>query len=94
MGHDNVEDIYTLIDHAVRITQSEHDLTNCETCHLSKSKKLPVPKDSGTRASEAREVVHNNKLEPIHPEAIDGLRSAIGLVDSLSRYQNFFEVKG
>ena len=45
-GHNNVEDIYKLKDHVVGLKLSENDLTNCETCQLNKSKKLPVPKDS------------------------------------------------
>ena len=52
LGHNNVEDIYKLKDHAVGLKVNEHDLANCEICQLNKSKKLPVPRDSGTRASE------------------------------------------
>ena len=85
LGHNNVEDIYKLKDHAVGLKLSEHNLTNCETCQLNKSKKLPVPKDSGTRASEALEIVHTDILGPIQPEAFDGHRYAIGFVDSFSR---------
>ena len=96
LGHNNVEDIYKLKDHAVGLKLSEHNLTNCETCQLNKSKKLPVPKNSGTRASEALEIVHTDVLGPIQPEAGYGHRYAIRFVDSFSRYQKllFFEVKG
>ena len=52
LSHNNVEDIYKLKDHAVGLKVNEHDLANCEICQLNKSKKLPVPRDSGTRASE------------------------------------------
>ena len=90
LGHKNVEDIYKLKDHAVGLKLSEHNLTNCETCQLNKSKKLPVPKDSGTRASEALEIVHADILGPIQPEAVDGHRYAIGFVDSFSRYQKLY----
>ena len=89
MGHNNVEDIYKLKDHAVGLKLREH-LTNCETCQLNKSKKLPVPKASGKRASEALEIVHTDTLEPIQPEAVDGHRYAIGFVDSFSRYQKLY----
>ena len=65
LGHNNVEDIYKLKDYAVELKLSEHNLTNCETCQVNKSKKLPVPKDSGTRASEALEIVHTDILGPI-----------------------------
>ena len=44
LGHNNVEDIYKLKDHAVGLKLSEHSLTNCEICQLNKSKKLPVQK--------------------------------------------------
>ena len=74
LGHNNVEDIYNLKDHAVGLKLSEHNLRNCETCQLNKSKKLPVPKDSGTRASEALEIVHTDILGPTQPEAVDGHR--------------------
>ena len=96
LGHNNVEDIYKLKDHAVRLKVNKHDLANCEICQLNKSKKLPVPRDSGTRASEVLEIVHSDILGPIQPEAVDGHRYAIGFVDSFSRYQklSFFEDKG
>ena len=32
LGHNNVEDIYKLTDHAIGLKLSEHNLTNCETC--------------------------------------------------------------
>ena len=32
LGHNNVEDIYKLKDHAVGLKLSEHNLTNCEIC--------------------------------------------------------------
>ena len=44
---------------------NEHDLANCEICQLNKSKKLPVPRDSGTRASEVLEIVQTDILGPI-----------------------------
>ena len=90
MGHNIVEDIYKLKDHAVELKLSEHNLTICETCQLNKSKKLLVPKDSGTRASEGLEIVHTINLGPIQPEAVDGHRYAIGFVDSYSRYQKLY----
>ena len=90
LGHNNVQGIYKLKDHAVRIKLSEHNLTNCETCQLNKSKKPPVPKDSETRASDALEIVHSDILEPIQPEAVDDHRYAKGFVDSFSRYQKLY----
>ena len=93
LGHNNVEDIYKLKDHAVGQKLSEHNLTNCETCQLNKSKKLPVPKHSGTRASEAFENVHTDMLGPIQPEAVDGHRYAIGFVDSYSSYQKLYVLR-
>ena len=90
LGHNNVEDIYKLKDHAVGLKVNEHDLANCEICQLNKSKKLPVPRDSGTRASEVLEIVHTDILGPIQPEAVDGHRYAIGFVDSFSRYQKLY----
>ena len=69
---------------------NEHDLANCEICQLKKSEKLPVPRDSGTRASEVLETVHTDILGPIQPEAVDGHRYAIGFVDSFSRYQKLY----
>ena len=87
LGHNKVEDIYKLKDHAVGLKLCEHNLTNCETCQLNKSKKLRVSKDSGTKASESLEIVHTDILGPIQPEAVDGHRYAIGFVDSFSRYQ-------
>ena len=71
LGYNNLDDIYKLKDHAVGLKLSEHNLTNCETCQLNKSKKLPVPKDSGIRASEALEIVHTDILGTIQPEAVD-----------------------
>ena len=96
LGHNNVEDIYKLKDHAVGLKLSEHNLTNCETCQLNKSKKLPVPKDSGTRASEAFEIVHTDILGPIQPQAVDEHRYAIGVVNSFLQISAalFFEVEG
>ena len=90
LGHNNVEDIYKLKDHAVGLKVNEHDLANCEICQLNKSKKLQVPRDSGTRASEVLETVHTDILGPIQPEAVDGHRYAIGFVDSFSRYQKLY----
>ena len=90
LGHNNVEDIYKLKDHAVGLKLIEHNLTNCEICQLNKSKKLPVPKDSGTRASEPLEIVYTDILGPIQPEAVNGHRYAIGFVASFSRYQNLY----
>ena len=40
LGHKYVEDIYQLKDHVVGLKLSEHDLTNCETCQLNKSKNI------------------------------------------------------
>ena len=90
LGHNNVADIYKLKDHAVGLKLSEHNLTNCETCQLNKSKKLPVPKDSGTRASEALEFIHTDILGPIQPEVVDGHQYAIGFVNRFSRYQKLY----
>ena len=71
LGHNNVDDIYKLKDHAVALKVNEHDLANCEVCQLNISKKLPVPRDSGTKASEVLEITHTDILGPIQPEAID-----------------------
>ena len=90
LDHNNVENIYKLKDHAVVLKLSEHNLINCEICQLNKSKKLPVTKDSGTRASEALKIVHIDILGPIQPKAVDGHRYAIGFVDSFSRYQKLY----
>ena len=90
MGRNDVEDIYKLKGHSVGLKLREHNLTNCETYQLNKSKKLPLPKDSGTRASEALEIVHTDILGSIQPEAVDGHRYAIGFMDSFSRYQNLY----
>ena len=79
-----------LKDHAVGLKVNEHDLANCELCQLNKPKKLPVPRDSGTRASEVIEIVHTDILGPIHLEAVDGHRYATGFVDSFSRYQKLY----
>ena len=68
----------------------ENDLTNCETFQLNKSKKLPVPKDSETRASEVLAIVYTDILGPIHLEAVDRHRYAIDFVDSFNRYQRLF----
>ena len=84
LGHNYVEDIYKLKDRAVGLKVNEHDLANCEICQLNKSKKLPVPKDSRTRASEVLEIVQTDILGSIQPEAVDGHRYAIGFVDSFS----------
>ena len=72
LGHNNVDCIYKLKDYAVGLKLSEHSLTNCEMCRPNKSKKIPVPKDSGTRDSEAFEIVHTDILGPIQQEAVDG----------------------
>ena len=90
MGHNNVEDIYKLKDHAVGLQVNDHDLANCEICQLNKSKKLPVPKDSGIRASDVLEIVHTDILGSIQREAVDGHRYAIRFVDSFSRYQKLY----
>ena len=89
-GHKNVEDIYKLKDHIVGLKLSNHDLINCKTCPLNKSKKLPVLKDSGTRASEVLKIVHTDILGPIQPEAVDGNRYTIGFVVSFSRHQELY----
>ena len=90
LGHNKNEDIYKLKNHVVGLKLSEHDLTNCETCQLKKSKKLPVPKNSGTRASEVLETVLTDILGPMQTEAVEGHRYAIGFVDSFSRYQQLY----
>ena len=90
LGQNNVEDIYKLKDHAVGLKVNEHELANCEKCQLNKSKKLPVPRDSGTRASEVLEIVHTDILGTIQPESVDGHRYAIRFVDSFSRYQKLY----
>ena len=87
LGHINIEDIYNLKDHAVGLKLSEHNLKHCETCQLNKSRKLPVPKDTGTRASEVFEIFHTEIFEPIQQEAVDGHRYAVGFVDIFSGYQ-------
>ena len=87
LGHINVEDIYNLKDQAVGLKLSEHNSTHCETCQLNKSRKFPVPKDSGTRASEALEIVHTDIFGPIQEEAVDSHRYAVGFVYIFSGYQ-------
>ena len=93
LGHNNIEDLLKLKDHAIELKKKEHDIGNCETCQLNKSRKLPVPKDSETRAEDVLEIVHTDILGPIKPEVIDGHRYAIGFVDSFSRYQKVYFLK-
>ena len=93
LGHINIEDLLKLKDHAIGLKISEHDLGNCKTCQLNKSRMLPVPKDYGTRAKDVLEIVHTDILGLINREAVDGHRYAIGFVDSFSRYQKVYFLK-
>ena len=93
LGHNNIEDLLKLKDHAIGLRISEHDVGNCETCQLNNSWKLPVPKDSRTRAKDGLEKVNTDILRPINPEAVDSHRHAIGFVDSFSRYQKVYSLK-
>ena len=93
LGHNNIEDLLKLKDHAIGPKVSEHDLGNCDTCQLNKSRKLPVPKDSWTTAKDVLEIDHTDILGPINPEAVDGHRYAIGFVDSFSRHQKVYFLK-
>ena len=93
LGHNNIEDLLKLKDQAIGLKINEHDLRTCDTCQLNKSKKLPVPKDSGKRAKDVVELVHFDILGPINPEAVDGHRYAISCVDSFSRYQKGYFLK-
>ena len=90
LEQNNIEDLLKLKDEAIGLKISEHDLGNCETCQLNKSRRLPVPKDSGTRAKDVLEIVPTDILGPINPEAVDGHRYAIGFVDSFSRCQKAY----
>ena len=49
-----------LKDHALGVRKSEHDIKNCETCQLNRSKKLPVPENFGTRAKDVLKTVHTD----------------------------------
>ena len=87
LGHNSIEDLLKVKDHAIGLKISERDLGKCETCKLNKSRKLHVPKDSGTRAKDLLEIFHIDILGPINPEAVDGHRYVIGFVDNFGRYQ-------
>ena len=89
LGHNNVEDIYKLKDHPVGLKQSLTRLNKLWNVSAKKLKKLPVPNDSGTRASEALEIVHSDVLGPIQPDTVDDHKYAIGFVVSC-RYQNLY----
>ena len=89
-AHKNVEDNYKRKDHALGLKLSEHDLTNFETYQLNKSKKPPLSKYCGIRASEVLEIVHTDILGPMQPEAVDGNGLAIGFVDNFIRFQKLY----
>ena len=54
---------------------------------MNKSRKIPVPKGSGTRAEDVLETLYTDIIESINLEAADGQLYAIGFVDRFSRYQ-------
>ena len=93
LGHNNIENHLKIKDNVIGLKISEHDLGKCETCQLNRSRKLPVTKDSETRAKDVLEIVHTDILGLINPETVDGHRYAIGFADSFSRYQKVYFLK-
>ena len=69
LGYNNIEDLLESKDHAIGHRISNHEVGNCETCQLNKSKKPPVPNDSGTRARNVLEIVHTDVFGLIDPKA-------------------------
>ena len=82
-----------LKDHAVELKIGEKDLENFKIFQMIKSRKIPVPKGSGTRAKDVLEALHTDILGSINPKAADGRLYAIGVVDRFSRYQKVLFLK-
>ena len=59
LRHNIIEDLLKSKDHAIELKMSEPDVGNCATCQIYKSRNIPVPKQSGTRAKDVSEIVHN-----------------------------------
>ena len=71
-------------DYAIGLKISKNDVSNCETCQLNKSEKIPRFWYSSEGLLEK---VHTDLLGPKNPEAVDGHQDAIGSVESLIGYK-------
>ena len=60
---------------------------------MFKSRKLPVQKNSGTRAKDVLGIVHTDILVLFNPEDLNGQRPAIGFVDRFSRFGKVYFLK-
>ncbi len=94
MGHNNFKDLKNLEQHVIGMQiDGSKEIDVCDCCELNKSKRKPIPKDPGTRATSTLEIVHTDVLGPITPESLDGHKYAIGFVDSFSRYAKVYFMK-
>ena len=58
LRHNIIEDLLKSKDHSMGLKTSEPDVSKCATCQIYKSRKIPVPKQSRTRAKDVLEIVH------------------------------------
>ena len=86
LGHNNFKDVarLTKLLDGMQI-RKDGASGHCDACAEEKPKSAPVNKASGTRAKKL-DLVYTDVLGPIHQESYEGFRSAIGFIDSYSRY--------
>ncbi|CAO2193121.1 unnamed protein product [Urochloa humidicola] len=58
----------------------------CDTCVMTKQKRLPFPRQASFRAKERLELVHGDLCGPVTPATPGGRRYFLLLVDDVSRY--------
>nr|AAK26118.1 putative gag-pol polyprotein [Oryza sativa Japonica Group] len=64
----------------------EHVEQFCDTCVLTKQRRLPFPRQASFRAEEKLELVHGDLCGPVTPATPGGRRFFLLLVDDVSRY--------
>ena len=64
----------------------EHVEQFCDTCVLTKQRRLPFPRQASFRAKEKLELVHGDLCGPVTPATPGGRRFLLLLVDDVSRY--------
>ena len=58
----------------------------CDTCIITKQRRLPFPHQASFRAKEKLELVHGDLCGPVTPATPGGRRFFLLLVDDVSRY--------
>lgn len=88
LGHLSSENMRKLCNNVIGfdLNKNSENIKDCETCILSKSKRLPFKRSVNKRSTRVLELIHSDVCGPISPPTFDGKNQFVTFIDDFTHF--------